>query len=148
MHYSSFCCILFVYKMGDEVKIYIASKYIEHRILNRSLADFLLLNNFDPFLPAEINIDAVTKEEMQEVAEICYRKIAASDVMLVVTPFGISVSAEMGYAIAHNKITGKPRYIIGYGKPKQDEAMVIPYFDYIVEDFQELLDVLKSLEID
>ncbi len=130
------------------MKIYIASKYIEHRLLNRKIAEILKQNSFEPFLPAEIDIDAVTKEEMYEVAEICYKEIADSDTMLAVAPFGISVSAELGFAIALNKINGKPKHIIGFGNPKQDEAMVYPYFEHIVDDFQELLNVLKSLEVD
>ena len=132
--------------MGDEVKIYIASKYIKHRLINCEVAEKLKQNNFNPFLPAEININAVTKEEMYEVAEICYKEITDSDIMLVVAPFGISVSAEIGFAIANNKLKGNPKYIIGLGNPKKDEAMIIPYFDYIVDDTEELIRVLKFIE--
>ena len=69
------------------MRIYIASKYIEHKELNRELFQLIRQCGLDAFLPESINIDAITLSEMQRVAEICYEEIRKSDIVLAVSDY-------------------------------------------------------------
>ena len=122
------------------MRIYIASKYIEHKELNRELFQLIRQCGLDAFLPESINIDAITLSEMQRVAEICYEEIRKSDIVLAVSPFGKSVSAELGFSIALQK------KIIAYKNMEKDEALLSPYFDYIVSTKEELSHLLLELK--
>jgi len=82
------------------MKVYIVSKYIEHKELNDNIYNALSKEGISAFLPKSINIDALNRQEMYAVAEICYDEIERCDVILIVCPFGKSVSSEFGYAIA------------------------------------------------
>ena len=120
------------------MKIYIASKYIEHREINRIITQFLLNYGFDVFLPESINMDSKTKEEMAQIGNKCYTEIDSCDTLLVVSPIGRSVSAEIGFAI-YKKIKFANISIIQFrykdtDKEKEDkEAMIAPFYDYIID---------------
>lgn len=120
------------------MKIYIASKYIEHSEINRKIEQILLDNGFDVFLPESINMDGKTMEEMTQIAYECYTEIDSCDILLVVSPTGRSVSAEIGYAI-YRKIKFTNISIIQFrykdtDRKKEDkESMIIPYYDYIID---------------
>ena len=122
------------------MKIYIASKYIEHSEINNKIHQTLMNNGFDSFLPKAINIDGTTMSEMTKISEICYDSIDTTDVMIVVTPYGRSVSAEIGYFINEKrKNKNKTLILYTYSNINYDiescEAMIVPYFDYIIEAF-------------
>lgn len=128
------------------MKIYIASKYIEHKKINKEIFDRLSNDNIDAFLPETINIEAVTKEEMFTVSEKCFNEIESCDVILIVAPFGKSVSTEIGYAI-YQKRLGYNKKLILFKHDKMDEvmkteAMIAPYIDVVVEDIDELISYL------
>lgn len=142
------------------MKIYIASKYIEHSEINRKIEQVLLDNGFDVFLPESINIDGNAKEKMAQIAYECYAEIDFCDILLVVSPIGRSVSAEIGYAI-YRKIKFTDISIIQFrykdtDRKKEDkEAMIVPYYDYIIDNIainniekslKELITVLTSLK--
>lgn len=130
------------------MKIYIASKYMEHKKINKEIFDKLLNYNIDAFLPETINIEAVTKEEMFTVSEKCFNEIDSCDIILIVAPFGKSVSTEIGYAI-YKKRLGYNKKLILFKYDKKDdvmktEAMIAPYIDVTVEDIDELIRYLTN----
>lgn len=126
------------------MRIYIASKYIENQEINRRINKAIINAGFDVFLPETINIDAITIDEMEEVANICFDEIEKSDILLVVCPFGKSVSAEIGYAISMQRILKNNIKIIFFKNDADGEAMIKPYVNYYVNNLKELIDLLKS----
>ncbi len=133
------------------MKVYIASKYIKHTEINNKIHDELKKANIDAFLPKNIDIDALSKEEMFTVAEICYDEIMKSDVVLFVCPFGVSVSCEAGCAATIKRVINPSKKIVVLGNDYDlerliySEAMIYPYVDKTVHTIPELLDYLKSL---
>lgn len=121
------------------MKIYIASKYIEHSEINQKIYNLLTTNGFDAFLPKSINIEGKTKNEMEQIAYKCYNAIDSCDIVLVVSPIGRSVSAEIGYSI-YKKIKFNNTTIILFrytskDKEKEDyEAMISPFYDYLIDN--------------
>lgn len=126
------------------MRIYIASKYIENQKINRRINKAIISAGFDVFLLETINIDAITIDEMEEVANICFDEIEKSDILLVVCPFGKSVSAEIGYAISMQRILKNNIKIIFFKNDADGEAMIKPYVNYYVNNLKELIDLLKS----
>lgn len=59
------------------------------------------------FLPSTLNIGAINIQEMRIVSEECYKAIDECDVILAVSPYGQSVAAEIGYAVAHKRMKQK-----------------------------------------
>ncbi len=142
------------------MKVYIASKYIEHSDINRKIFKLLTNKGFDVFLPESINIAGKTKDEMKKIAFKCYSAIDSCDIILVISPFGLSVSAEIGYAI-YKKVKYANTSIILFrysnvGKKKEDvEAMIVPFYDYIIDNastedtntaLNELITILTSIK--
>lgn len=127
------------------MKVYIASKYITHQVLNRQIFNELSNAGIAAFLPETINIDAISDDEMLAVAEICYSEIEKCDVILVVCPFGQSVACELGYAIAIRKLHQKKVSIVALNSDIQNEAMIYPYIDKTVGDISQLIKYLKSI---
>lgn len=142
------------------MKIYIASKYIEHSKINQKIYNLLTNNGFDAFLPKSINIKGETMDEMKQIGNKCYNAIDSCDTILVVSPIGPSVSAEIGYAI-YKKVKFANTTIIQFrytnkNKEKEDyEAMITPYYDYSIdskalndvnESFNALLSILYSIK--
>jgi len=122
--------------------------------INEKLAQLLEKEGFEVFLPISINIDAVTSDEMQIVATHCYDEIDKCDIMLIVHPYGKSVSAEIGYAIAERRHKNNPRKLILYNndvhdmetlKKTQLEVMINPYIDFQTDDLSELIECFNSM---
>lgn len=130
------------------MKIYIASKYIEHKKINRELHNKILDLGIDVFLPESIDVNAITMKEMNYVSEICYEEINKSDVILIVCPFEHSVSSEIGFAISKKRENNKKKLIvlnIGFKHNKwKREAMIAPYID---KEFGEIYELLKYLSL-
>lgn len=130
------------------MKIYIASKYIEHKEINNVIYRKLIQLGVDVFLPESIDITAVKMSEMLKVSEICYNEIDRCNVILIVCPFGKSVSSEIGYAIA-NKIKNHKKLILfnpeGLDDVMSKEAMIAPYIDEELKDLKQLIDYIYSL---
>ena len=82
------------------MRVYIASKYIAHKELNRKIYEELVRAKIPVFLPECINMDAIDLNRSYIVAEKCFAEIEKCNVILAVCPFGKSVSSELGYAIA------------------------------------------------
>lgn len=133
------------------MRIYIASKYLKHKDINEFLYTSLKNEGFDVFLPQSINIDAISSTEMHQVAETCFDEIEKCDVLVVVNPFGYSVTSEIGYSIALKR-SGSPKYIVLYmytaehAETIEREAMIAPYIDAKVDCVRELINYLKSKE--
>lgn len=133
------------------MKVYIASKYVKHAEVNNKIYDELKNVNIDAFLPKSINIDALSKEEMFTVAEICYDEIMQCDVILFVCPFGVSVSCEAGCAATIKRVIDPSKKIVVLGNDFDlerliySEAMIYPYVDKTVHTIPELIDYLKEL---
>ncbi len=133
------------------MKVYIASKYLEHKDINLKIYNSLLAENIDVFLPKSINVDAVTSEEMHYVAEVCYNEIEKCDIMVIVTPFGKSVSSEIGYNIALKRLQHNRKLIL-YNptslsdKKLEKEAMIIPYIDVEINNIENLVNYIKNIE--
>lgn len=115
------------------MKVYIASKYIENADINRKIHNILLQAGIQSFLPETINIDAISPEEEKLVGDKCYKELLSSDVILFVSPYGDSVIAEVGAAIASSFIKKKIKVIL-FGKLRKNEAMLSPYIDVIVDE--------------
>lgn len=128
------------------MKIYIASKYIEHQELNNKIYAELTKAHFDAFLPEKINRSALTCDEMRLVAEICYSEIEQCDVMLVVCPFGKSVASELGYAIALKRTQHGNKKIVVLNPDFHLEAMICPYVDKWCESISEAIGYLNEID--
>ena len=130
------------------MKIYIASKYIENHDINTEIYCALKNKGYDVFLPESININAKKDSEMYQVAEKCYDEIDNTDILLAVFPFGLSVTAEIGYAITiKRKKDRKIRLVLfDYNSDKKNmeklrgEAMINPYWDLVVSSVEELME--------
>ena len=122
------------------MRIYIASKYQKHIIINREITDVLTKNGFEVFLQESINNNGISIEQMKKVGLICYKEIEKSDVLLVVSPYKRSVSAEIGYAI-RKKLFEKQIKIILFriqddeSEIEDSEAMIVPFLDYFIDDY-------------
>ena len=127
------------------MRVYIASKYIDHKKINNQIYGELKNASIDAFLPESINIDALTKEEMYAVSEICYAEITKCDVILAVCPFGKSVSSELGYAIALKRTLPESKVIIALNMDFEHEAMLYPYVDKNVNSISQLIEYLTQL---
>ncbi len=132
------------------MRVYIASKYIEHKEINQKIHNALISEKIDSFLPKSINVDAVTPEQMFYVAEKCYQEIEKCDIILIVAPFGKSVSSEIGYAISLKRKKETIKLILLNIKDTKDEllnkeAMIMPYIDLKITTINELIDYLKSI---
>ncbi len=127
------------------MKVYIASRYIKHKKINNQIFNELKKESIDVFLPESININAISEEEKYKVSEICYQEIERCDVILLVCPFGKSVSGEAGYAIALKRHVGMKKTIVAFNTDFKDEAMLYPYVDKEVEDIPQLIKYLKGL---
>lgn len=131
------------------MKIYIASKYLEHKEINQNIYEALISEQIDAFLPKSINVDAITEEEMLLVAETCYNEIEQCDIILIVTPFGKSVSSEIGYTISLKR-NKQPKKMILFNQEQYEdtslkkEAMIIPYIDAEVTSITELISHIKN----
>jgi nucleoside 2-deoxyribosyltransferase len=134
------------------MRIYIASKYLDHEIINKEIYNQLTDAGFDVFLPKSINIDAYTDEEMFIVGERCFDEMDMCDVILIVEPFGNSVSCEVGYAICQKRRMNLKKTLILLsstgtdGKESKREAMITPYFDIVVNSIQELINHLYIID--
>ena len=127
------------------MKVYIASKYVDHKKVNNEIYYELTKASINAFLPESINISAITKDQMLEVADICYNEIEKGEIILAVCPFGKSVSSELGYAIALKRRLNQQKKIVALNLDFELEAMLYPYVDKIVNSVPELVDYLKSL---
>ena len=127
------------------MRIYIASKYIEHRDKNRKICATLQKSGFEVFLPETIDVDAITDEEMWYVGEACYNELVKCDVILVVAPVGLSVTCEIAYTIALKREMNKDMHIVVYGDIQKREAMLQPYVDKTCYSTDELIEYLQSL---
>ena len=134
------------------MKIYIASKYIKNHVINTKIHDALKSKGYEVFLPKSIDIDAIEESEKYEVAEICYNEIDNTDIFLAVYPFGLSVSAEVGYAISIKRKKDRKMCIILFDNNSDkkkiekslSEAMLSPYYDLVVSSIDELMKVIKN----
>lgn len=127
------------------MRVYIASKYITHKELNRQIFNELTNAGITAFLPESINIDAISNDEMFAVAELCYSEIEKCNVILAMCPFGRSVACELGYAIAIRKLQQKQIRIVALNPDIHNEAMIYPYIDKTVKNITQLINYLKSL---
>lgn len=133
------------------MKVYIASKYIQNRLINQRIRDVLCREGIGVFLPESIQVDALTPEENQVVGDQCYEELETCDTVIWVSPYGESVTAEIGFTIALKK-KGKPIRIVLFGKQPKSEAMTTPYIDAVVDsqeqrredDFSDLLNVVRG----
>ena len=99
------------------MRVYIASKYIAHKELNRKIYEELVHAEIPAFLPESINMDAIGK----------------------------SVSSELGYAIALRRVLKQKKIIIALNLDFEKEAMLIPYVDKAFENIRECIEYLKQL---
>ena len=125
------------------MKVYIASTYKNK--INNLIFNELKKESIDVFLPESININAISEEEKYKVSEIWYEEIERCDVILLVCPFGKSVSVEAGYAIALKRYVDMKKTIIAFNTDFKNEAMLYPYVDKEVENIPQLIRYLKSL---
>lgn len=131
------------------MKVYIASKYLDHKLLNRQIYHELVQANIDAFLPESINVNAISLDEMNAVARICFSEIDKCNIILIVCPFGKSVSCEIGYAIAKMGISTQKKHLILLNPEHADnilksEAMIAPFIEKEVINIKQLIEYLKT----
>ena len=131
------------------MRVYIASKYQEHKDINLQIYELLLSENIEAFLPRSINVDAISLEEMFYVAETCYKEIEKCDIILIVEPFGKSVSSEVGYAISLKRNNKAKKLVLYHYQNQQDtslkkEAMIMPYIDVEVDSLNDAISWIKN----
>ena len=127
------------------MRVYIASKYIAHKELNRKIYEELVHAEIPAFLPESINMDAIDSEKSLIVAESCFNEIEKCNIILAVCPFGKSVSSELGYAIALRRVLKQKKIIIALNLDFEKEAMLIPYVYKDFENIRECIEYLKQL---
>lgn len=135
------------------MKAYIASKYIINKEVNQRIYETLTAGGITTFLPESIRVDANTPKENLIVCSRCYDELDTSDVVIWVSPYGESVTAEIGYAI-YKKRNTHSMHIILFGCQMKTEAMTTPYIDAIIDieerreesNYQELLRVVRSFQ--
>ena len=108
------------------MRVYIASKYIAHKELNRKIYEELVRAKIPVFLPECINMDAIDLNRSYIVAEKCFAEIEKCNVILAVCPFGKSVSSELGYAIALRRALKQEKVIIAL---YLDFESAFPYYE-------------------
>ena len=131
-----------LFRKDSQQFIYIASRYIAHN-RNIELRKYLEENQIQVVLPEDMGLTESPKMEAQKlIFHSCYNQIDRCAALIAVYPFGKSVSAEIGYAIAKNKtlIALKPDYIKDH-----PECMITPGFDFTVSSKEELIILLKKL---
>lgn len=132
------------------MKIYIASRYLQNKVINQKIYSALVACGFDVFLPIKININAKTHEEKLRVNRICYNELRDSDIVIGVCDFGMSVSAELGYAAALKDLGSSIKLIILYTslndiQKVQSEAMIDPSVDCYCDGLQDLLQCVTQI---
>jgi len=136
------CNLKFKKRHHKPTTIYLAACYREHE-RNQKLYDSLTAAGFHVFLPENLHLkESTEKLDQSKVFYSCYYKLSECEIVLVLYPFGRSVSAEIGYAIAKNKILVelKPKNI-----NVDSECMIDPGFHFIVETEEELIKLLGNL---
>lgn len=127
----------------NEVKIYIASKLINHADLNNQIHNKFKDLGIESFLPESISMHASTASEMDYVAEECFNQIDICDIILIVAPIGLSVASEVGYAICQKKMFKNKRlFLLNTANDKKvvNEAMIAPYIDKEFKTVNDLFD--------
>jgi hypothetical protein len=131
------------------MKVYIASPIIRMAHINKQI--YCAIKNelqLDVFLPISIHDEAISNMDMKCIADICYTEIEQREIIVVVGSFGLSVAAEIGYAI-YMKNKGDKKFIIFYcyecNELIDKEAMLIPFFDFRVDSIQGLIELLRNL---
>ena len=130
------------------MRVYIASKYIAHKELNRKIYEELVRAKIPVFLPECINMDAIDLNRSYIVAEKCFAEIEKCNVILAVCPFGKSVSSELGYAIALRRALKQEKVIIALYLDFEKEAMLIPYVDIIDQnqiEYKSMYRIFKEI---
>lgn len=130
------------FKSGNSTRIYIAACYREHE-RNQKIYERMISEGLPAFLPE--NMHLVESDDMVEQSKIfrrCYAAVDNCSIVVVIYPFGKSVSAEIGYAFAKNKIVIEllPQNVIDH-----TECMIDPGFHFVVDSEQKLIDLLKTL---
>lgn len=130
------------FKSGNSTGIYIAACYREHE-RNQKIYERMISEGLPAFLPE--NMHLVESDDMVEQSKIfrrCYAALDNCSIVVVIYPFGKSVSAEIGYAFAKNKIVIEllPKKVIDH-----TECMIDPGFHFVVDSEQKLIDLLKTL---
>jgi nucleoside 2-deoxyribosyltransferase len=99
------------------------------------------------FLPHSLN-RATSMSDMERIGNECFAEIEKREILIAICPFGLSVAAELGYAIAQKK-AGMLKHIILYQTEIQDctirDATLAPFIDFRVNSINELLLVLRRL---
>lgn len=138
------------------MKVYIASSHkTAYETTNSLFCKTKNNNEIDFFFPETIGDMSDSPENMEYIDFICCDKLRKSDVLVAVYPFGFSVSVEIGRFLEYSNIySDKKRYFIVLDtsyvdsddyKKLRTEAMILPHIDYIANNIDELLDILKQL---
>ena len=140
--------------MKNSIKVYIAAPY--KKKIGQIVSENLSEKNIDHFLPKSINVDARTPEEQKYVGDTCYTELDQCEIIVCIYPFGLSVAAEVGYAIDQKIRSHMNKTLILLDledKSCEDflqskicgEDMIMPYIDKIVFSIEELMKELVNI---
>jgi nucleoside 2-deoxyribosyltransferase len=127
------------------LNIYLASP-LKFGAVNQSIANYLTQNlGVNIFLPASLETEEF--EERFFLAEKLYTEINKSDIIVIVIPFGLSVAAEIGYAIALKHFGYKKSIIAfrsGLGAVKYEDN-IDPYIEAYADSMEDLAKMIKII---
>lgn len=126
-----------------EILVYIASP-LKYRVLNNQISEILKENNIASFLPHTIDLpDEPAK--LKEIGDKCFEQIDKAQIVVVVSPFGLSTASEVGYAI-NRKRKGEKLSIILFDQEESEhkrlDATLTPYFDKEVGELTHLVNAI------
>lgn len=109
-------------------------------------------SNINTFFPESIELNAISKDEMIYVDNICCNKIRESDILIAIYPFGLSVSIEIGRFLELKNYDKRRKLIIfdisekesDIAKKLRGEAMLVPHIDDIVTSIYQLLKIINK----
>lgn len=130
------------------MKIYVASSLTRQPHITQEIHEAISAEiGLNVFLPHSLNI-AASMKDMEQIGDECFAEIEKREIIVAICPFGLSVAAELGFAIAQKK-AGRQKYIILYQGKTQDctiqDSTLAPYIDFRVNSINELVIVLQRL---
>lgn len=125
-------------------KIYIAAP-IKNSIINKEVAKLISQQtDYKVFLPETINlVDSI--DTINLIAQKCYKEIDEASIILVISPYGLSTAAEIGYSICLKRNNHKKQLIL-FNPNKFEmkiEAAINPFIDKVFFTREELIKYLK-----
>lgn len=131
----------------NDIIVYIASP-LKFRELNENISKVLEDKNIYSFLPHTINLPDEL-DHLKVIGDTCFDNIDKANIVIAVSPFGLSTASEIGYAI-NRKRKGENLKIVLFEQEvtahKRIDATLCPYFDATVHELNQLTKEIIRLQ--